>query len=371
MKQFFAATVNRSDLTKALGHIQRIIEKRNTMAILANVLIEASGDEIAFRGTDLDIEATESVPAAISQPGAITVPAHLLYDIARKLPEGAQISLTIDGPDDPLIIRTGRSRFSLRTLPVTDYPALDAGDFPTRFTTGAASFKGLIDNCAFAISTEETRYYLNGIFLHTLDGDTLRAVATDGHRLARLEMKAPQGSNGEPGVILPRKVVGEVMKLLDEADDVTVSLSKAKVRFEIGKVVLTSKLIDGNFPDYARVIPTGNDKTVEVEKALIEAAVGRVATVSPEKSNAIKLSVDAGRVTLSVNNPDSGSASEEIDAAYEGSPFEIGFNAKYLLDTLAHCEGDRVTMRFSDAGSPTIFEGQSAVALYVLMPLRV
>ncbi len=368
----FSATVTRTSLAKALGHVQRIIEKRNTIPILAHVLIEAGPDGLTFRGTDLDIEATETIPATVAQSGAITVPAHLLYDITRKLPDGADVALTVE--DGTLIVRSGRSRFRLQTLPASDFPSLDTGDLPTSFTMKAAAFKHLLDSCQFAISTEETRYYLNGVYLHTQSyGNALniRAVATDGHRLARLENMAPEGIGGMPGIILPRKAVNEVLKLLDDAETVSVALSDKKIRFEIGKVVLTSKLIDGTFPDYQRVIPQTNDKRLVIDKNILSASVDRVSTLSSQKGNAIKLSITSGRITLSVNDPDSGSASEDVDAEYDSAPIDIGFNSRYLMDVLANVEGDMVTLNMSDPGSPMLVSGEKDDALYVLMPCRV
>ncbi len=374
-------TVERSVLLKALGHVHRIVEKRNTIPILSNVLIEAADGQVALKSTDLDLEATERVGADVVQAGATTVAAHVIYDIVRKLAEGAQVSLEMAGDTGQLLLRSGRSRFSLQALPASDFPDLTLGEFPHSFTLPAAELKRLIDNSQFAISTEETRYYLNGIFLHTADvggastgsATMLRAVATDGHRLARVETPAPQGSVGMPGVIAPRKAVGEVLKLLeDSAKEVKIEISTAKARFQFGDVVLTTKLIDGTFPDYQRVIPTGNDKRLVVDKEPFEKAVDRVSTLSSERGRAIKLSIADGKMTLSVNNPDSGSASEEIEVDYDSAPIDIGFNARYLLDILGQLAGDTVLIKLADPGSPTLIQDRDgASALYVLMPLRV
>ena len=369
-------TIERSVLLKALGHVHRIVERRNTIPILANVLIEAANGRVALKSTDLDLEASESVPADVAQPGATTVPAHVIYDIVRKLAEGAQASLEIAGDTGQLVLRSGRSRFHLQALPASDFPDLAAGEFSHRFTLPAAEMKRLIENAQFAISTEETRYYLNGIFLHTVEagGTTmLRAVATDGHRLARVETPAPPGSAGMPGVIAPRKAVAEVLKLLEDlSQDVQVEISTAKARFRFGEVVLTTKLIDGAFPDYARVIPTGNDKRLVVDKDPFERAVERVSTLSSERGRAIKLAISDGKMILSVNNPDSGSASEEIEVDYDSAPIDIGFNARYLLDIVAQLSGDTALILFADPGSPTLIQDRDgAAALYVLMPLRV
>ncbi|HEY1887203.1 MAG TPA: DNA polymerase III subunit beta [Roseiarcus sp.] len=369
-------TIERSVLLKALGHVHRIVERRNTIPILANVLIEAGDGKLALKSTDLDLEASESVPADVAQKGATTVPAHVIYDIVRKLPEGAQASLETTGDTGQLVLRSGRSRFTLQALPASDFPDLTSGEFSHRFALPAAELKRLIENTQFAISTEETRYYLNGIYLHTVDiggAPMLRAVATDGHRLARVEAPAPEGSAGIPGVIVPRKAVNEVQKLLEDlSQDVTIEISTAKARFQFGDVVLTTKLIDGTFPDYARVIPTGNDKRLVVDKEPFEKAVDRVSTLSSERGRAIKLAIAEGKMTLSVNNPDSGSASEEIEADYDSAPIDIGFNARYLLDIVGQLSSDTALIRLADPGSPTVIQDrEDAPALYVLMPLRV
>lgn len=244
------------------------------------------------------------------------------------------------------------------------------------FTLSAAELRALIDRTRFAISTEETRYYLNGIYVHTarnMGVDVLRAVATDGHRLARFEVPLPEGAEGMPGVIVPRKTVGELRKLIDEtAVEVTVSLSESKIRFAFDEAVLTSKLIDGTFPDYERVIPADNDKNLEVDCRTFAQAVDRVSAISTEKSRAIKLSIEKGALVLSASSPENGSAVEEIEAVYSSTPLEIGFNSRYLLDILAQVEGDAVRFTMSDAASPTVVrEVADGSAVYVLMPMRV
>jgi DNA polymerase III subunit beta len=370
------ATLERTALLKALGHVHRIVERRNTIPILSNVLIDARERQITLKATDLDLEATETAPADVAQEGTTTIAAHVLYDIVRKLPEGAQVSLEMTGETGQLLLRSGRSRFHLQSLPASDFPDLATGDLSHHFTLRAVDLKKLIDNTQFAISTEETRYYLNGIFMHTVDvgGATmLRAVATDGHRLARVELPAPAGAAGMPGVIVPRKAVGEVQKLIEDIEaDVSIELSANKARFRFGETVLTTKLIDGTFPDYARVIPANNDKRLVVDKAPFQAAVDRVSTISSERGRAIKLAIADGKMTLSVNNPDSGSASEEIEVDYDSAPIEIGFNARYLLDIAAQLASDTALVKLADPGSPTIIQDRDgAAALYVLMPLRV
>src|SRR5467141_1151153 len=368
-------TVERAQLLKSLGHVHRVVERRNTIPILANVLIKADRSKLAFKATDLDLEVTETIAAEVGPGGSSTVPAHMFYEIVRKLPEGAQIVLEASDDRAMLAIRAGRSRFTLQTLPESDFPDLAAGEMTHSFKL-AADLKRLIDKTQFAISTEETRYYLNGIYLHTAGtgkAQMLRAVATDGHRLAQVELALPEGAGGMPGIIVPRKTVGEVQRLIEDSEaEVTVELSQGKIRFTLGETVLTSKLIDGTFPDYARVIPLGNDKELTVDKKEFEQAVDRVSTVSSERGRAVKLSLSNGKLMLSVTNPDSGSATEEIEVEYGSEPLDIGFNSRYLLDIAAQLEGEAAVLKLADPGSPTLIQDRDTKgALYVLMPMRV
>ncbi len=369
--------LERNVLLKTLGHVQSVVERRNTIPILANVLIRADKDGVSFVATDMDLEMTEKVAAQVSKPGSKTAPAHTLYDIVRKLPEGAQVELSATDSGNQMSLSSGRSNFKLGCLPVDDFPTMSEGDLQHRFTLSSADFKTLIDRTRFAMSVEETRYYLNGIYIHTTKtkGDlaVLRAVATDGHRLARLEMPAPREAGAMSGVILPRKAVAEIRKLLDETTaDITIALSSSKARVSFDNVVMTSKLIDGTFPDYERVIPTGNDKVLEVPAKVLANAVDRVATISSEKSRAIKIALSKNLLTLSASSPEAGSAVEEMEVSYKGEAIEIGFNARYLLDILSQIEGEGARFSMNDAASPTIVQDVSdASALYVLMPMRV
>lgn len=365
------ATIERATLLKALSHVQSVVERRNTIPILSNVLIEATeGGGIRLMATDLDIQINETVDAQVSQPGATTVSAHTLFDIARKLPEGSQVEL--NAAEGKMQVNAGRARFNLQTLPRDDFPVIAEGDLPTAFALPSATLRTIIDKTRFAISTEETRYYLNGIFVHAVD-DTLKAAATDGHRLARVTVPLPDGAAGMPDVIIPRKCVAELRKLLDEVDGtVELSLSATKIRFGLGTAVLTSKLIDGTFPDYNRVIPTANDKLLRIDPKSFAAGVDRVATIASEKTRAVKMALDRDKITLSVTSPENGTAAEEVPGDYAASGFEIGFNARYLLDILGQIEGDTVEVHLADAAAPTLLrENDKAAALYVLMPMRV
>jgi DNA polymerase-3 subunit beta len=367
------ATIERATLLKSLGHVQSVVERRNTIPILSNVLIEASEDGLKLMATDLDLQIVEQIAAAVETPGATTVSAHTLFDIARKLPEGSQVQLT--AAEGKMQVVAGRARFNLQTLPREDFPVIAEGELPTRFDLPAETLKQIIDKTRFAISTEETRYYLNGIFLHVSDDATpvLKAAATDGHRLARVTVTRPDGAEGMPDVIIPRKCVGELRKLLDEVDgSVEVSLSPTKIRFGLGTAILTSKLIDGTFPDYSRVIPTANDKLLKIDPRSFEEGVDRVATIASEKTRAVKMALDRDKITLSVTSPENGTAAEEVPGDYASQSFEIGFNARYLLDILGQIDGDTVEVHLADAAAPTLIrENDAAPALYVLMPMRV
>ncbi len=363
-------------MLRSLGHVQSVVERRNTIPILSNVRMEAGDGRLSLNATDMDLDIIDSAEAEISDPGAITTPAHTLYDIVRKLPEGSQVEFEYGGEESQLSLRSGRSRFSLACLPSEDFPVMAGGDLPHSFKLDAGDLRSLIDRTRSAISTEETRYYLNGVYMHAAqrDGvDVLRVVATDGHRLASVEVPLPDGAAGMPGVIVPRKTVTELRKLIDEtAEDVSISLSESKIQFSFETATLTSKLIDGTFPDYERVIPSGNDKTMEIDRKLFAEAVDRVSAISTEKSRAVKLSLSNGSVVLSASSPDSGSATEELEVAYEGEAMEIGFNSRYLLDITQQIEGDNAQMVLADAASPTILrEVGDSSALYVLMPMRV
>jgi len=368
------ATIERATLLRGLSHVQSVVERRNTIPILSNVLIEAQASgALRLMATDLDLQIDETIAAAVDQPGAITVSAHTLFDIARKLPEGSQVELS--AAEGRITINAGRAKFTLATLPRDDFPMIAEGELPTTFELPAETLKQIIDKTRFAISTEETRYYLNGIFLHVTDDATpvLKAAATDGHRLARVTVARPDGAEAMPDVIIPRKCVAELRKLLDEVDgSVGVSLSNSKIRFDLGQAILTSKLIDGTFPDYSRVIPTANDKILKIDPKSFMQGVDRVSTIATEKTRAVKMALERDKIILSVTSPENGAAAEEVPGEYVSLPFEIGFNSRYLMDILGQIESDLVEVHLADAAAPTLIrENDQSSALYVLMPMRV
>lgn len=368
-------SIDRAALLRALNHIQSVVERRNTIPILSNVLIRAEDGVLSMTATDMDLEINESVAANVGTAGVITAPAHTLHDIVRKFPDGSEVEIELNNEGTQITVRAGRSQFKLSCLPVSDFPALGAGELPQSFAIPAASLRALVDRTKFAMSTEETRYYLNGIYLHETEQEgvkVLRAVATDGHRLARFEMPLPEGASGMPGIIVPRKAIQELRKLSDDAaDTIKISLSETKIRFEFDHIVLTSKLIDGKFPDYERVIPKGNDKIVECDPKMFTGAIDRVSTISDGKSRAVKIALQGKTMTISASSAESGSATEQMEVNGD-TDIEIGFNAKYLLDITSQITGEGCRLTLADAASPTIIQDNSDLsALYVLMPLRV
>jgi DNA polymerase-3 subunit beta len=369
-------SIERAALLKAVSQAQSVVERRNTIPILANVLIEAEGSDVSFRATDLDIEVVDKTAAMVEKPGATTVSATVLHEIVRKLPDGAQVTLAADATSGRLTVEAGRSHFSLATLPREDFPVMASSEYAANFVAKAPELRRLFDKSKFAISTEETRYYLNGVYMHVADGDdgrVLRCVATDGHRLARIDAALPEGAEDMPGVIVPRKTVGELRKLLDDDEaEIAVSVSETKVRFATPEITLTSKVIDGTFPDYTRVIPQTNTRKMEVDASDFARAVDRVATVSSERSRAVKMALSEDRLVLSVNAPDSGAAEEELAVAYADEKLEIGFNAKYLLEIASQVDRENAVFLFDTSDRPTLMrEGNDPSAVYVVMPMRV
>jgi DNA polymerase-3 subunit beta len=351
--------------------VQSVVERRNTIPILANVVLRAEEGELSLTATDMDMDIATEVGCSVMTSGTTTMSAHLLYDIARKLPDGAEVEIAVN--DGHAMVSAGRSSFRLPTLPVEDFPAISSNELPVNFSLTAADMRDLIDATRFAISTEETRYYLNGIYIHKAESGELCAVATDGHRLAMTRQALPSGAAQMPSIILPRKAVSELRKLLDDFDgDVLVGLSETRAEFRFGVVRLTSKLIDGTFPDYTRVIPVGNDRIMQVDVSAFSAAVDRVSTIASEKSRSVKMGLKSGVLTLSASNTDASSATEELEVSYDGPEMEIGFNARYLLDIAGQVNSEMVEFALADQGSPSLVRAPGDEAsLFVLMPMRV
>jgi DNA polymerase-3 subunit beta len=369
-------TIERAALLRALGRVQSVVERRNTIPILANVLISARDGQVAFSATDLDMEITDARPAKVESPGQITAHALTLYEIARELPDGAEVSLDDSGPDPRLEVRAGRSRFQLRVLPAGDFPVMSSEGLSDPMTIAAADLIRLIDKTRFAMSSEETRYFMNGLYLHEVVDDgirKLRAVGTDGLRLALAETLAPNGFPEAQGVIVPRKTITEARRLLDDTGGhVAVSLSVQKIRFAVEQSSLTSKVIDGAFPAYANVVPRNNTRLMTLDNRLFTAAVRRVAAISSEQVRAVQMSIEANHMTLSVRNMDAGQAVEELEVDYGGEPFEIGFNARYILDAAAQIDGEIAQFRFAGPRDPALLLDPADPGVqYVLGSMRV
>jgi len=365
-------TAKKPAIAEALKLVGAVVERRNTIPILSNVLIEAAGDgQLSARVSDLDTEAIIPFRAEVATSfKPFTVPALLLSEIIRKLPDGVDVSVSAD--DDTMSavnVKAGRSKFRLQVLPATDFPSMAMGELPFTLELPAQALARAIAGVSFAISTEETRYYLNGIYVHpAVDG--IKLVATDGHRLSKQFIRADDVPQGMPGIIIPKKTVETVAKYLPKDGNVTLQLSDAKIRMIIGDMVLLSKLIDGTFPDYQRVIPS-HEKFVEVEGKQFAAAIGRVSTVS-SNGRGIKLAFADNTLKLAVNNPDAGNAEDEVQ--FTGQiEIETGFNGKYMVDALDQLGEGTVQILLGDAGSPAIFraDGDHAENLIVLMPMRV
>lgn len=364
-------TIERTHLAKAIAHVQSVTEKRNTIPILGNVLLEADQGQLRLTATDMDVSMVEIVPCTVNVPGATTVPAALFHEILGKLPEGLEIALQLDGETGRLRLQAGRSDFSLSTLPREDFPVVATEAMPIHFQMKGADFGALIDKTRFAISREGTRYYLTGIYLHAADS-TLTGVATDGHRLAKVALTAPRGSEGLDGIIIPAKTISEIRKLADGDGQLDIGISPTKIQVSKGNVQLISKLIDGTYPDYQQVIPTGNDTTLIVDTDAFMAAVDRVSIVAADRTRAVKIIVQAGSVTIQANSAESGTATEHVEGDYDGAPMEIGFNARYLLDILRELKGDTARFQLAEASKPTLVSDPTDTsALYVLMPMRV
>jgi len=366
-------TIDRNSFLKPLGHIYSVVERRNTIPILSNVLIETNSSKISLTATDMDMDIVEVIGCIVHQQGKATLSAHTLYDIVRKIPDGGEIKIEL--LDLNVEVSAGKSKFILPTLPVDDYPVMTEIEKGSEFFLESADLISLIDNTKFAISSEETRYYLNGIFLHVPEDNKqkLRAVATDGHRLAQAEVPLPEGAESIPGIIVPRKAVGEIRKLADGIEGkVKIIVSNTKAKFIFPNSILTTKLIDGSFPDYQRVIPKGNLNKLVVSNLEFSKAVDRVSTVSLEKSRAIKLSLNKNLLSLNVNTHDLGNAFEELEIQYDDQNLEIGFNSKYLLDISSQIQGKNIEILLSDSASPALItDPDQDGVIFVLMPMRV
>lgn len=375
-------SAKRDDLSKVLGHVQSIVEKRAAIPVLANVKITANADNtIELLATDMDICIEDRIGASVKSPICTTIPASTLYEIVRKIPDNADVKFVMESKsDDNIKIQVGSSEFSLPTIKHEEFPSFEDAANTMRFKISSEILRTLLAKTRHAISNEETRYYLNGIYLHAVISDDgipqLRAVATDGHRLSLAQTMQPEGADGMPGIIIPKKAVAEVIKLLDSfIGEVDVALCANKIIFYIGSSIITSKLIDGKFPDYERVIPKNNDKNLKVSKKGLADAIELVISVSNDRTKAVKFAVNADKLVITATSEMNGNAKGEQDVAIEFDSTEvisIGFNSRYVLDALSAIDGDTVKMTLSgNLGAVIAHDMEDDNFIYILMPMQV
>ncbi len=360
-------TATREDLLAPLQSVIGVVERRQTMPVLANVLLSARDGRLAITGTDLEVELVAATKAGLEQPGDVTVPGRKLHDILRALPDGVSVTLSTEG--ERVSVRAGRSRFTLSTLPATAFPVIEEINAAQTLTLAQGEFRRLIDKTHFSMAQQDVRYYLNGLLLETQER-ALRAVATDGHRLALCEMTlSSPAKSGQ--VILPRKGVLELQRILGTEGNVELAIGTNHVRAKVGDIRFTSKLIDGRFPEYGRVIPSSPSKLVQADRELLRQALQRTAILSNEKYRGIRLGVKTDLLTLQAHNPEQEEAEDQVEVVYAGDEVEIGFNVNYLLDALGAIEGDKVEIGLTDSNSSCLIHAPGLTQTrYVVMPMR-
>ena len=371
--------INSTDLLKALSHIHGIVEVRHTLPILSNIILEAKDDKLILSSTNLDIYCSDKIKAEVLQSGEVSVSAVTFFEIIKRLPSGSEVLMIMEEGENEIRLTCGRSKFNLSTLKTDDFPIISDSDLSTNFVLSADELIRIIDKTKFAVSNEETRYYLNGIFLHKAERNSiqfLRAVATDGHRLAQYDIPLPQGAEDITGIIIPKKTIYELRKVLDDANgDVSVSLNENKIKFSFNDLKVVSKVIDGTFPDYTKVIPQKNDKNFKTNNSDLKNAIDRVSAVAANeesKSKAIKFCIENNSLSLSVESQSKGSANEMIDVNYSGDKVDIGFNSKYIIDICNEVDGDEISISLFDSISPAIILDKTDENLFfVLMPMRI
>ena len=361
-------TAPREDLLAPLQSVIGVVERRQTMPVLANVLLSARDNRLSITGTDLEVELVATSSVNVQQPGDITVPGRKLLDIFRSLPEKTSVTLATDG--ERISVRAGRSRFTLSSLPAAEFPVVEEINAQQTLTVAQGEFRRLIDKTHFSMAQQDVRYYLNGLLLET-DGKSLRAVATDGHRLALSEMQLEGKARTNQQVIVPRKGVLELQRILGTEGNIELAIGTNHVRAQIGDIRFTSKLIDGRFPEYGRVIPASPPRTVEADRETLRQALQRTAILSNEKYRGIRLTARPDLLTLQAHNPEQEEAEDQVEVAYKGEEVEIGFNVNYLLDALSAIEGDKVEIGLTDSNSSCLIHAPSTThTRYVVMPMR-
>ena len=371
-------TLSKLDFVKSLSFIQNIVESKSTIPVLTNVLLEAKQGRLHLSGTDMDMTISDKIKIKnIEEEGTTCVPAHILYNVIKELSDDKPVNLSYDKNNKKLYVTSFKSKFTFSCLSKDDFPVLTTENYKISFLLKSSILKEMIDKTYFAISNEETRYYLNGIFFHTIKLNNkffLRSIATDGHRLAQCETISPAAANNIFSTIIPKKLIFELRKLIDEVEDeIKIDLSERKIKFSFSETILISKLIDGKFPDYEKVIPKDTKNSFSIDRKIFLESINRIATISSEKSKAIKLNLNRNKLTISANNlEEGGSGIEEIEISYSGPTLDIGFNAGYLKEIIHQFNGKEVTILFSDSTAPTIIKDIAKTeTLYVLMPMRV
>lgn len=362
-------TLQREAFLKPLAQVVNVVERRQTLPVLANFLVQVQNGQLSLTGTDLEVEMVSRIAVEDAQDGETTIPARKLFEIIRALPDGSRITVSQTG--DKITVQAGRSRFTLATLPSNDFPSVDEVEATERVAIGEATLKELIERTAFAMAQQDVRYYLNGL-LFDLRGDALRTVATDGHRLALCETDLAKPSGSKRQIIVPRKGVTELQRLLESGDrEIELEVGRSHVRVKRDDVTFTSKLIDGRFPDYEAVIPIGADREVKVDREALRASLQRAAILSNEKYRGIRVEVSPGNLKISAHNPEQEEAQEEIEADTTVSDLAIGFNVNYLLDALSALRDEEVIMQLRDSNSSALVrESSSEKSRHVVMPLR-
>lgn len=371
-------SLTKQEFAKSLSFIQNIVDSKSTIPILSNVLLEAKQGRLHLTATDMDMTISDKIKINnIEAEGSICVPAHILYNVIKELSDDKPIDLRYDENSKKLYLGSLKSKFTFSCLHKNDFPILTAENYKINFSLKSSKLKDMIDQTYFAISNEETRYYLNGIFFHTIKLNNklfLRSIATDGHRLAKSEVILQSQINNIFNAIIPKKLIFELRKLIDEVEgEIKIDLSDRKIRFSFNETVLLSKLIDGNFPDYEKVIPKDTKNSFSIDRKIFLDSINRIATISSEKSKAIKLNLNKNKLTISAKNlEEGGTGVEEIEIVYSGPSLDIGFNSGYLKEIINQFSSKEVTVLFSDSTTPTIIKDFSkSEALYVLMPMRV
>jgi DNA polymerase-3 subunit beta len=361
-------TAAREDLLAPLQSVIGVVERRQTMPVLANVLLSARDNRLNITGTDLEVELVASTPVTVQQMGDVTVPGRKLLDIFRALPEKVSVTLSTEG--EKVTVKAGRSRFTLSTLPAAEFPLVEEINSQQTLTIGQGEFRRLIDKTHFSMAQQDVRYYLNGLLLET-EGNALRAVATDGHRLALCEMTLEEKAKTNQQVIVPRKGVLELQRILVTEGSIELAIGTNHIRAQIGAIRFTSKLIDGRFPEYGRVIPASPARRVEAERDLLRQALQRTAILSNEKYRGIRLTAKPELLLIQAHNPEQEEAEDQVEVTYQGEEVEIGFNVNYLLDALGAIDSDKVEIGLTDSNSSCLIHATGVThTRYVVMPMR-